>query len=505
MANTDDLNRTRVRIPLVGVHNTRNLDSTTSSFNASGVVGLGVVGLMVVGRVASSDKDQRFVNCIIDKIINPVTNSESYFVLKRPGFASHIVPASGSVGNAVRVWASQGTGTKIISSFGTTNSTIYDGTTSLGTITGRTLFLDEALIGSTPTILITSNNQTGWYYQDGGVPTKISDADFPTNITGHFVSMDGYTFIMTTDGKIYNSDLNSITSWSSLGFISAQMYPDFGIGLARYKDQLVAFGKETIEFFHIEPNATGSPLGRTISTFIRIGCASQQGYVQMEDTLAWISATDRGGCSIYMLEGYVPKRISSSTIDSQLSFAGPDSVKLRCCKILGKTLIFVIANNLTFVYSVEEGVWTEWQSQTPLWDDITVATASGWQVYTISSNLTGGKIYTINPTNFVYTDDGLEYTMTLQTSKVDTNTNKRKFLSKVEIIGDTQSSGTLHVSWSDDDYQTFANARSLDISAPRMTLHQCGQFRRRAFKITHSDPTPCRLEAMELELTLGRS
>lgn len=497
-----------VRLPLVGVHTTRTVDDSTSSAGGSGIVGLGVVGTMVVGRVATTDKDQRFVNVIFEKITNPITGVEKLYAIKRPGFAVESTPQAGSVGNAVKVWSSQGAGTKVISSFGSTNSTIYDATTSQGDITGVTLFLDEAIIGGTSYILIVSNDGTMWYLPDGGVLTEITDAQFPgqagKTITGRPVVIDGYLFIAATDGTIWNSDLNSISAWSATSFISAQMYPDQCVGLSRYKNQLVAFGKDTIEFFHITPNATGSPLERTDNGFIRLGCASQKGYIQLEDTLAWISASDRGGCSIYILDGFQPKRISTSTVDAQLALAGPDTVRLSACKFLGKTLIFAIANNLTFVHCLEDNIWTEWSSTSPLWSDLTVASSGSWKIYGISTISTSGKVYTVNPQNFTYQDDGANYTWLIQTSKVDFDTYKRKFFSRMNIIGDVQSStATVNIQWADDDYVTFSSSRSVDMSSNNPYLTQLGSARRRAFKLTNSSNGPLRIEAIELEFTEG--
>lgn len=498
----------QMRIPLAGVQNSRIVDDSFVEFSSSGIVGIGSVGEMIVGFFNSSDKDQRFINVIFDKIKNALTGKETIYVCKRPGFSTHTTPQAGSIGTAVRVWASQGGGTKVISAFGGTNSTIYDGTTDLGDITGRAVFLDEATVSSTPTILIPSTDGTAWYYQDGGSPTKISDADFPGNagrtITGHFVAVDGYLFIMDTGGRIYNSDLNSVTSWTSTSFLTAQMYPDKGVGLARYKDQIVAFGKETIEFFHITDNVDGSPLARTQQAFIRIGCASEKGYTQMEDTIAWVSTTDRGGCSIYKLDGFQAKRISTATIDAQLALAGPNNVRVSCVKMLGKTFIFAYAGTLTFAYQLEDDIWTQWSSGAPLWSDISVATAGSWQVYTVSDLRDSGKVYTINPSAYVYTDDGSSYTMTIQTSKLDFDTNDRKFYHRLEFIGDVQSSTTtLNVSWSDDDYQTWSTVRTVDLSSNRSHLTQLGSARRRAFKFTNSSNVPIRLEAIEVSLTVG--
>ncbi len=70
---------------------------------------------------------------------------------------------------------------------------------------------------------------------------KIIDADFPSMVGG-FAVMDGFAFVMTATGRVYNSDVNSITSWQSSSFITANMSTDTGLGVITYKNHIVAFG-----------------------------------------------------------------------------------------------------------------------------------------------------------------------------------------------------------------------------------------------------------------------
>ena len=302
-AETDNV----ARIPLAGQYSNRS-PSTTGGYAASGIVGLGVIGTMIIGGTgtAGSTKDQRFINCVFEKIVNPYTKKEKFHVVKRPGFAfynSGTALKSGHKGNAVHVWSSKTTGETPVWAFGNTNSEIFEGSTSLGSISGLVVDITETLIGTTAYLLFSSTDSTGWYYVDGakdqtaytgdthtnttidgiastagmyvgqaitgtgivagtriatvvgansitvdtattGTATvaitkeplaKIIDADFPGNASlttvGAFVCMNGFTYIMDSVGKVWNSDINSVTSWTTTGVIVSQMYPDKGIGL----------------------------------------------------------------------------------------------------------------------------------------------------------------------------------------------------------------------------------------------------------------------------------
>ena len=491
-----------LRIPLVGSYNTRLFGSAGNN-SASAIVGIAIVGLSVVGSSASPTVlDQRLVNVIPDGLVTPITNAVKYYCYKRPGFATNTTPASGNIGTALRIWT--GLSNEIISAFGDTNSTVYNGTTSLGSITGVAADIVEAVVGTTPTLLIPSNGNKLYYYQDGGAITEITDGDFPSNnsmtITGSPINMNGYTFIMTTNARIYNSDLNSISAWTSTSFLSVDKYPDRGVGLARHKDLVVAFGKESTEFFRIVFNESGSPLQNVSEAAIRIGCIGPESIVQFEDTVAWVGASDTGSTSVYMLEGYKPVRISDNVLDAFLALKSGTPVYLTAAKLRGKTFIFVIFGSFTWVYCIEDKMWHEWQpASSVLWHKFASSTSATEAIYSVSRHSTSGKVYILNPIVPVFTDDGSNYEFLLQTSKIDVNNTNRKRLHKLALVADNTTSATnMNISWSDDDYTTFTTARTVPMASTNKYLMSLGQFRRRAFRFSNTSSLPLRLEAIDL-------
>lgn len=515
MARTEKTELAKVYpIPLVGSHTTRTIASSTSSFISSGIVGMGILGAMIVGNSSGGgNQDQRYVNAIPDKITNPLTGKEAFYVYKRPGFETHITPAAGSVGTAIKIWTGQGGGDKLISAFGATNTTLYSDTTALtggghATISGVVENISETVVGTTPTI-VANTTARAYYYPDGGSLTEIVDADWPgtgggnKTLAGGFVHLDGYSFILCTDGTLWNSDLNSISAWTATSFLTTGMYPDKGVGLARYKDLIVAFGRESIEMFRNVGNPSGSPLQRISEAFIKIGCISSTSICQLEDNIAWVGASDVGTISVYVLEGFRPIRISTPVIDTQLTLRGSTTIYLTSVKIFGKTYIFVQAGSLTFVYCVEDQMWHEW-SGIQLWHKFAASTYSGPVVYSISRTLDTGKVYKLNQTIPVYTDDGISYTFLIQTAKLDLQTERRKRVTKLAIVGDSYSTtNPVSVSWSDDDYQSFTTARQVDMVNNRTYLTNCGMTRKRAFRITNTTTVPIRLERLELEIAEG--
>jgi hypothetical protein len=495
----------KFRIPLGGSYNTRQTDTNALSAS-SGIWGLGVWGTFVWGAaVQSTDKDQRFINCYAKTVVNPFTQTRTIYNVKRPGFQTLNTPAAGSIGTAVMVWTGQGAGTKVMSAFGGTNSTIYDSTTSKGAITGKATQIAEMTVSNVATIIVPSTDSTAWYFDNGAsvaVMTKIADADFPGNagftLTGGFAVMDGYAFIMDTLGNIWNSDVNSITAWTATSFINANSYPDKGIGVMRFQDTILAFGTESVQHYYNSGNASGSPLSRIEARTMRLGCANGDCMTTIENSVFWAGSSPQGGMhvSMYGPGGY--KKISTSELEAILILAGASNLSMTAVEMSGNTMVILKASTSTFVYVVEEGEWHEWNSLAGiLWYKCAGVSAGGTQViYSVSNTSTSGKVFTINPSSLTYQDNGVAYTARIQLGKLGDG-DKLTFWEEINIIGDQNpTSSTLTVSYSDDDYQTWNTLGTVDLSSNLRRLTQGGAAYRRAWALVHSDNTPFRLEAI---------
>ena len=441
-------------------------------------------------------------------MVNPFTGQKTLYCVKRPGWGTLNTPSSGNIGTAITVWTGSGAGTSVISAFGGTNSTIYNGTTSLGTITGKATAITETIISTTPTLVISSTDNTGWYYDTGAGLTQISDAQFPGNnsltLAGTFAHMDGYAFIMDTDGGLWNSDLNSVTSWTSTGMLSVNSYPDKGVGCVRWRDKIMAFGSESTQFFINGNNPTGSPLTRVESMTFRIGCVNADAIVQIDDVVYWAGSGPRGDMRIYAFNGQV-RHVSTHEIDAALVLAGSVNISLTATAFYGRTFLIVNASSVTYVYCVEENAWHEWNSTTRLWYKCAGQARSNQAAYAISDESTSGKVFTINPSSLTYQDNGSAFTARVQTSLIG-EPNVRTFWEEIEIMGDTQSSSsTLTISYSDDDYGSYTVLGTVDLSSTRPRITRCGAAYRRSWVLTHSANTPFRIEALAGRRSLGRT
>lgn len=475
--------------------------------------------------------DQWFINCTFNQRIHPITGEKHITVAKRPGFSSQHPITGASILLAAEVLPlnlANSVGYSLYRQSGTNDIIIAESTTIVDVIAAS---LSDTSCGSSriqPIVL--SSNQIGilfWvndngtlrgfiYNRNTDTTTELTDADFPdATMIGNFVVMNGYVYIMTYDtGSIYNSELNQPTNWLSTSFINTQAQQQ-GCGIAHYKNKIVAFGTDYIEFFEDVGNPTGSPLRRMDSEAIKgFGIfQTRQGrlnssfqYYEALDTVFWLNNNEtKMGPGVYMLQDFKPVKVSSNSLDrllgaANMGIAGAFEMYGR------KYLLIHNAALVLYVLDIELKIFTRWDSSLDFELDgggqLAILPASGVkdiQVYGDRgfSDMTIGR--SASP---VFVDGGAAYTMSIQTAIVDLGTEKRKRLRKLKLIGfDADAASTTSISWSDNDYGLFNTPRTVDFNNQRTYLSNCGMFRRRAFKITNSANTKWEAEAAELDYT----
>jgi hypothetical protein len=114
---------------------------------------------------------------------------------------------------------------------------------------------------------------------------------------------------------------------------------------------------------------------------------------------------------------------------------------------------------------------------------------------------TGTSLYFFNPN--IYQDAGTNFTAEVQTYKEMFDTFREKYMSRLMVVADRASAGTVALSWTDDDYQTFETARTIDLSARKPRIHRMGRFVERAFKFTYTANNPLKLHHFEVDFNIG--
>jgi len=319
------------------------------------------------------------------------------------------------------------------------------------------------------------------------------------------VFLDGslYLILKKTDGSnsadIYNSDSDNPYSWNPINFIVAEQFPDNLSALARQNNMIVAFGTESTEFFYDAGNTAGTPLARNTSYTLQVGIAAPYAILQNEKFCLFVGQSRSGGRAAWMLDGFVPKKISDEYIERILDAEG-DAIKDATGFGLRTNGHFFYVINLadhTLVYDLEERMWHEW---------------SGINVVNAADNGTGkavlqdgsnGKLYYMDPT--LGTDDGTNIVMEAYTLKYDFDTMNIKAMQSLNVVSDLVGTNTtMQIRWSDDDYRTWSDWRTLNF-VPRAFYVGLGSFRRRAFNLQYSGGLPARFESLEFDLRLWKA
>lgn len=461
------------RIPLVGNHTSR------------------------AGDVVA--KDQIFYNVMPYSMKNEVTESKKVWLEKRGGFtAETTVDAGGGVGRAIFYWPETDKVYTVI------DDKVYSGTGlihTLSTSTGTCWF--EEFKG-TEHLLVLSDGTDMITIDTSDTVTEVSDTDLPTGpITPVF--FDSYIFVAKSGTpEIYNSDVDDPESWDPTNFLSAEQYSDDIVALVRQVNYVVAFGQKSVEFFFDAENASGSPLERNEGISLKVGLAARDTVQQMDRRIFWVAQTANGDPSVWMFEGLSANEVSTEFVNRMLKNEGSalDDATAWLCRHKGHVLYVLNLSSRTLVYDVDEKMWFDWSINSS--DTHAVLpfkySTEGTNHKTLVLHNTDGKVYLLDPT--IHTDDAGAILVEIITDKVDFGNNNWKQQIEFVLIGDIQSTGTITLSWSDNDYASYSETRSLSLSAGRAYTKAGGVFRRRSYKMTHSANAAFRAEAIELTYQL---
>ena len=453
-------------------------------------------------RLADVSKDQIFYNVVIDKVTNPLSEegkAQRIFLTKRGAFvADSTVKAGGGVGRGVYYWE------RTSKTYAVVDNALYSNGSSIQTLSTSTgtVWFCEASGASDVLVLVDGTKMYTISLSD--VVTEITDADKPTSpITP--VSMDGYIFVIKSGtDEIYNSDVDDPTTWIAGDFITADIFPDNLVALSRTISYVVAFGSYSTEMFYDAGNASGSPLSRNLSTSFKVGCAARDSVAATDRRCYWVGQTQTGEASVWELDGLTLKRVSNEFVEKALQNEGSNVSNITgwLCHHKGHFVYVMNLTNRTLVYDIDEKEWLDWSINSSGSHAVLpfkyMTQGPNQKILVLHS--TDGKVYKLDPAS--YQDDAGAILTHLITTRVDMGSSQQKRMFRFELIADKESSGTCTVEWSDDDYQSWSVARSLDLTTRPFTK-ACGIFRRRAFRIKHESNNPFRAEAIEMDISAG--
>lgn len=484
------LDKPNFEVPLAASYNERNV----AGFTATVTDGL----------------DQRKINSMYEPVTNSITGKGTLYLTKRPGAATNLTAGSsgqvaylivltsrtviGILAQIQWVFAKSGNDVLAVDTVGASTTIV----TASGYVP---VYVDKTSISGTETVVLQIRNATFdqrvFYASVIGSWTEITDADFTSlDHAGKAEFIDGYMVVMTTNNRIYNSDLNSLANWSATNYITKQIVQDYPCGLMRFGKQILAFGTRTCEVFVNQGYATGSPFDTVPHMMQRIGIPVPSGttkthyYCQSANRLFFVgSSGSTGTASAYSYDGQRFEKVSTPNIDKIIG--GNQVTSVSACSINGKAAIAFALDPTTattqrwLMFFPDWNEWFEWNS--------TVFTPVNADGFYLGVGTNQHKIYTVGASDN-WQDDGTDYTMTHQ-FQLPKSGSTRKRMYMAGLAGDTaRSAQNISVEFSDDDYQSWSAARTIDMTQSKKNLYRCGSYFNRAVRISHAGNTEVRLE-----------
>jgi hypothetical protein len=340
---------------------------------------------------------------------------------------------------------------------------------------------------------------------DGSVDYQVTSTNvlsttstYATPNVAAALEMDGFYFHGFPDGKIRNTAVNTVSTWPTTGFITADSYGSGLLAIHRQKDQIIAWTKNRTEFFFNNGNPTGSPLLRIDQNTIGVGLAHRNSLAWAGEAACFVSensADGDGGRSVYMIASL--GKVSEISKPSLNRILAAEGLSISSCSAWMERLaghevycLNLAAANRTFVYNLDAGLWDEWTNTTSTRFNVVSVTSRNGVVY--AQDATNGRIYTFQRT--VYQDGGSNFPVILQTARSNFGSGKKKYENELELVGDT-ASGSVTVEITDDDYANFTEVGSIDMASAEKRITRLGSFYNRAHRFTFNANDSFRVQA----------
>jgi len=227
---------------------------------------------------------------------------------------------------------------------------------NLGALTGSDRVTTAKNNAGTPQIVCVSPSEGCFNLFTGSAPTSFADVDLPQ--PNSVCMLDGYFIFSIGDGRIFASDLNSV-SVSSSSYTTEQ-----GLALRRvvtFRGEVFAFGDLWCGVYR---NAATSPFPLERRFTIARGIAGIHAIAGWEpgwaNELIWVGEDLR----VYRMNGYTPEPISTPDVERALSGASDASLLEASVYMTDGSPIWQITSpdEFTWEYNQRTGNWHERES-----------------------------------------------------------------------------------------------------------------------------------------------
>ncbi|SRR6266404_675925 len=456
-------------------------------------------------------KDARLVNAFAELD----QTDKDYWVFKRVGVGSTPF-ISATPDFAGGIYFHQGSG-NVISVIGTTVYINNTASGSIGPFVGP-MWFETVLSGADSLVAIIGTSAAVIVDPFGGTVTTLSDVNFPRPHVPGWAFLDGTLYAMDPAGGIHGTQFtNNPFVWDPLNLIKASSKADAGVFLATQLSYVIAFKQWTTQIFYDASNPVGSPLAPVPDAQIPYGCLDANSVQKMDEVLFWISSNQSLSPQVIQMENLGVRIVSTPSVERILNSitaapgGTPGGTALRSWvfKRAGHRFYGIVHStlNLTLVYDIDQHLWYLWTDPNGnFWPILSMAytaptsTTTGFQLGQLALT---GNVYVIDSSETFPNDLGALFPVDIYTPNFSGGTPRRKVLNMMYFSSDQTPGSFLQARYTDDDYKTWTNFRTIDLNFPRPYLDQEGTFTKRAYHFRHRCNTPFRIKASDLQLDLG--
>jgi hypothetical protein len=329
------------------------------------------------------------------------------------------------------------------------------------------------------------------------------------------VSLNGF-FIQNTNETwyggtrfIYSGQFDQANTWDAgIDWFTAEVSPDPIYNLQVINGEMWVFGTKTTEIWYYTGN-TEQIFARVTSGLINIGVGGRNAVCSINNQVAWLGSNKEGNGSIWLGSGYIPKQISTNSIEYIIGqMADPSDCVAFSYMQEGETfLIFnFISGNRTLCYELSSGLWHErgsYNTRTGKNDHHRVVTCTLWQQRIYVGDYDTNQIFEWDLDTYKDHNQIIRRVRTASHLHADRKRviyrsleiDMERGTSKLPAAGPVDQVGTeakVMLTWSDDGGYTWSNEVWETVGRTgnryaRVKFNRLGMSRDRVFRVTFSD------------------
>lgn len=330
--------------------------------------------------------------------------------------------------------------------------------------------------------------------------TTMADGDAPTNVT-HIATIDGYLLANKAGtGQIQFSSFSDFTDWIALDFVSAESKPDDVVAMGEAYRELIAVGRESVEFFQ---NDGVSPFSRISGSAQPFGTEAPYSLANVGGIWMWLSDKRE----LVTMQGRAVTPVSSPFDKIIQEFVSVNDA-VGYTTMIGGHAIYLLTfptAGQTLAYNYKTKVWHKWgywdteRAKYGRYRGQTYAYARAWNAHLVG-DYSNGIIYLAS--RQTYTDDGNPIRSLVRSGHVSHGTmgSKRSNVFRLKVKGgmandavaDPQISMRRRINngaaWTNERWKSLGKTgrHTNHIDWRRNGIYQTEQI-----ELVHSDPSDC--------------